>query len=337
MSIFEEVKEKVEQKSLGASVGLPNGAYVQKKTSDVSMKTVRYVFNPYIVADCRDFLAPVGYDYLPNGAFIKLDRILDNVNTGDVYAHPLSGTKNNKVSHIRQPGQIFNDLMSRFGGAGLTELTSLRDFEDEREVAKLSETVLGLNIPSNTDVYNSDMPVPILPLWYESILENIKTAEQKEGVNLRKLHADLQTAFKQAIKHAQDAVDEANGRLLDPKASDKTLSQLERRAFLALGQEIPEQLASRATGSAVQQPVKPSSNDDKVARLEAEKELAEMKNKQLQQELENERLKNQLAEAKLQPSKDTKLSESEKCKGLTAKGKPCKNDKNCGIEHKKWQ
>lgn len=222
-------------------------------------RQTRYLFNPFIIADLRDMVAPVGHAYLRNGQFIKISQVSNYrrpTDMDDLQASPLSALTGHDANlynvERRQPGHITAELIAVFteGGvsAGVSEIKALRGVDDDEFVKKMTVWILGEDIPVTADIYNDQFPCPNLRAWFEQIEANTRALESKfsedrQAVALvRGIFSDLQISFRLAIQYANTKKAEALENMLDPDSKNKRFTPLQRRAFLALGEQIPDQM-----------------------------------------------------------------------------------------------
>jgi hypothetical protein len=243
--------EPVKQNTLnsGLAVGSDKPA---PHTSETDARLIRYLFNPFVIADLRSLSVAVGHDYLPNGVFIKIDAVEIRQAVHDPHSapSPLAGRRDGAYEFItRQPGAIAAELLEIYAGSGVVEIAALRSMDNDEFLGKVTNRIFGKTIPSRTDVYETDFPVPVLPLWFENIEANSrvliaeKELSDKELADfLKKVLSELKTSFRTAIAYAKGLTQGANARMLDPNNRNKQLNPLERRAYLALGEDIPDQM-----------------------------------------------------------------------------------------------
>lgn len=253
-SIFEEVMPQpnmVETGVLEREIAQDTGFAAEEVTDDV--RETRYLFNPFMVCELGFFAAPIGYPYLPNGQFIRIGSVIERKNTPDYEYIPKSPYASNTVGerNTRYAGHITNDLIDTYSSFGVAEITALRGVDDQDFIDSLSVELLGENIPTRTDIYYQDRPCPVLPLWFEQIEANYRNMRDDYSASpntagrvkvLDSIFANLQAAFVRASEVATAITQKAIGKSLNPSTANKQFDPLERRAFHALGQDIPDRL-----------------------------------------------------------------------------------------------
>lgn len=250
----------IEEKTLKSGVTGGNAKPVpQEKTNDV--RAVRYCFNPWLHVDLTNRTAPVGHMYLDNGKVIRIDpvQIRQAIHkTDEINFSPVAGAGSGDYEFpVRQPGVVMAELLEAYAAFGFIELESIRGLEDDNFIENLSLNLLGEEIPSKTDVYIPDFPVPILPLWFEQITANAKEILANKTLSselvkiVQGVYRELSASFRTGISSAKEITQEANRRLIDPNEKNKTFSARERRAYLALGEEIPDTMPTVSASSNV--------------------------------------------------------------------------------------
>lgn len=241
----------------GLAVSVQEKSNTPDKANDAGL--VRYLFNPFIVADCRSLATPVGHDYLPNGQFIKITEVelRRGKNPEDIGTlSPLETAHNNSNYYIerRPPGAIADELINLYAGAGVIELKSLRGIDDDAWINRISIALLGARVPCESDIFYDDFPVPVLPEWAEGIegraTELIDSQTNAElQILIKSLVNEVFASLRTALTYANTLTQTAIAKTLDPAEPNKKFSPLDRRAFFALGQEIPDQLPTVTASS----------------------------------------------------------------------------------------
>lgn len=239
-----------ESAALPVGASLPDTGFDQHVVTD-DVRENRYFFNPWMVCETRSLAAPVGYQFLPNGQIITIKAVTERRTPPD-YSYQSIPTPydrgGNPYLNTRQPGHIANDLILNYSAHGVTELTALRGIDDDAAIAGISKKVLGENVPVKVDIFFEDHPCPVLPLWMERIEENVEAAlnhyqDSPDAVKMvTNVAKNIRDAFSRARTAAKNLTDAAQSRMLQPNAANKKFDALERRAFIALGMDIPDQL-----------------------------------------------------------------------------------------------
>lgn len=246
-----DIDEPLEaNQSLPVGASLPDTGFAQHVVTD-DVRENRYFFNPWMVCETRSLAAPVGYQFLPNGQIITVKAVTERRTPPD-YSYQSIPTPYDRVGNpylnTRQPGHIANDLILNYSAHGVTELTALRGIDDDAAIAGISKKVLGENVPVKVDIFFEDHPCPVLPLWMERIEENVNAAvehyrDSPDAVKMvTNVARNIRDAFSRARTAAKNLTDAAQSRMLQPNAANKKFDALERRAFIALGMDIPDQL-----------------------------------------------------------------------------------------------
>lgn len=252
LELLQDEQSEMRSNVLGAglAVSVQEKSNTPDKANDVGL--IRYLFNPFIVADCRSLATPVGHDYLPNAQFIKITEVelRRGKNPEDIGTlSPLETAHNNSNYYIerRPPGATADELINLYAGAGVIELKSLRGIEDDAWIHQISIALLGARVPCETDIFYDDFPVPVLPEWAEAIegratdlIDSQTNAELR--LLIKSLVNEVFASLRTALTYANTLTQTAIAKTLDPKEPNRKFSPLDRRAFFALGQEIPDQL-----------------------------------------------------------------------------------------------
>lgn len=250
-----------EQQPLASGLATPDTGFAVAPVTDDARDT-RYLFNAFMVCDVRFLPHPVGHQYLKNGQFIKISTVVESKKRDDYQYIPQSPYSNGADElNTRYAGHITTDLINLYSGMGIVEIAALRGVDDDVLIGGLSTALLGQDIPTKTDVYFDEHPCPTLPFWFEQIEANYRSARAEVTEDpikvkiLDSVFADLSAAFVRAREVATAITQAAVNRSLQPNA--RPFDALERRAFLALGQQIPELL-----------PTVTANANDRAARLE---------------------------------------------------------------------
>ena len=227
-------------------VSTPDTGFGETPVSQ-DLKEIRYVFNPYAVCNLEALSSPTGYRTLPIGEFVKIETVVQQLavpNYSYVPQAPHSTQDYEKIT--RYPGQIIGDFLTNFSNVGVREITVLRTEDEDNFVKGLTREILGSNIPTQIDAAYEDTPCPNLPVWFQaieanymSLLDRNKTNPQKTAL-LKALFKDVRESFRAALKSANDIAEEATRRVRNTE-DKRPFDARERRAFLAIGEEIPNQ------------------------------------------------------------------------------------------------
>lgn len=213
----------------------------------------RWVFNPYAVVDLTNLAHGCGFSYLKNVVFNRVRSINTAVaksidETGNAEPPLPGGHLSHSDAHYNKEARtsymIARELVERHGDKGVVIVSELTGMEED--AGRINKLLFGDNVKAVEDVNEDGRPIPILPNLLETLRANAQEA-------MRQVHPDDQDlvrsvaercreSIRLAIRHARLTIDEAQKRFLEEKNPNRYFSNKEKRAYLALGQEIPNQL-----------------------------------------------------------------------------------------------
>lgn len=212
----------------------------------------RYLFNPFEVIDLQNEGSSCGMPFLANVVFNRVKSIRTAVAKTDAYNLPTmpgdnsgSHNPNNYEASQRTAWMIALELTNKHGDKGVIDIADLTG-QPEDVVARVNEFLFGSEISCVVDVNNPDHPVPVLPVLLETLDRNVRQHLNDVDVESRALVTSVarqvRDSIQLAIRNARTRIGIAQDRLLDTKNPNRTFSHAEERCYLALGQEIPNQL-----------------------------------------------------------------------------------------------
>lgn len=244
------------QEAVNLKTGISNNIDLPKiATPSRDPNATRWLFNPFEVIDLRNEPASCGMPWLKNVVFNRVSSIAMNIQQGDSMNLPDSRRHNpgNYNSFQRTAEMIADELTAKHGMKGVVEVKDLTGQSDDT-AENLNLLLFGSEVECVVDVNNPDFPCPVLPNLLELMEHNVRTntatldAASKEAVfNTARA---LRKAIVDAIRNARARIDEAQRRLLDEKNPNRMLSHAEQRCYLALGEEIPNQMPYLAKSQA---------------------------------------------------------------------------------------
>jgi hypothetical protein len=131
----------------------------------------------------------------------------------------------------------------------------------ETDAAELNTLLFGSEIPCRPDPNDERFPIPVLPNLLEVLHRNATAAIRRRRRNGAKEDAaayqavakQLRDAIGRGIKFARTSIKNAQERFLDEKNPNRKFSEAEERCYLALGEEIPDQMPLMTKGHAASQ------------------------------------------------------------------------------------
>lgn len=247
----EFIHEAVNLKTgIGGNVDLP-----ESRRRGADPNATRWLFNPFEIIDLRNEPASCGMSYLKNVVFNRVKSIAMNVQQGDSYNLPTNQRHDpgNYSSYARTAEMIANELTSKHGAKGVVQITDLLGQADET-AENLNLLIFGAEVECVVDVNNPEFPCPVLPNLLEVIEQNLKAnivslddTTKAAVINSAK---QIRKAIVDAMRNARARIDEAQKRILDEKNPNRMLSHAEQRCYLALGEEIPNQMPYLAKSQA---------------------------------------------------------------------------------------
>lgn len=206
----------------------------------------RWLFNPFEIVDLRNVGESCGFPYLRNVVFNKVKTIQTRIRANDhlnIASNPAGSADNdsNYTRFARTAAMISDELTGKYGGVGVVEIKALEGAEDEDAQALLS-TLFGDQIECVVDPNNEDHPCPVLPELLETMAANVQNVPAESKAYVVKAATDVRRAVTEAMKYARTRIKEAQDRLNDEKSPNRTLADSEERCYLALGEEVPNQM-----------------------------------------------------------------------------------------------
>lgn len=216
-------------------------------TAGENPNAIRWLFNPFEVIDLRNEPTSCGMPYLENIVFNRVKSLDVNVGKSFEDTNQLPGTSHNPENYnnfARTSYMIARELCGKHGDKGVIEISELTGYDDDTP-ANLNTLLFGDEIECAVDLNNPDFPVPNLPNLLE-VLEANAAGFKRLDAGTREIVTVIARNVRQsialAIRYARARIDEAQKRLLDEKNPNRTLSAAEKRCYLALGEEIPNQM-----------------------------------------------------------------------------------------------
>lgn len=239
--------------SLKTGVNVGDVPKLTKKDADTRPNAVRWVFNPFAVIDLTNESAAFSVPFLRNVIFNKIESIPTRSHTHksfDWNALPGPGRSDAEYDRIdRTSYQQAGDLTSRHAEKGVQVLAKLFDATEE-DAAELNTLLFGSEIPCKEDIHHDNFPCPVLPNLLEVLQQNANEAirvarQQEQGAEadlIKSTAEEIRDAIGRAIKFARASISDAQARFLDEKNPHRKFSPAEERCFIALGEEVPDQL-----------------------------------------------------------------------------------------------
>lgn len=255
-----EMMELDNEQDLPSEVILKTGVTVgdvpslTKKDQSTRPNAVRWTFNPGVaVVDLTNESASYSVPFLGPIAFNKIQSIPTRVQAHkpfDMNLVPGPGGEDAEYDRIdRTSYQQAKDLEDKHSEKGVQILSQLFDAPDE-DAAALNSLLFGSTIPCRPDPNNDRFPVPVLPNLLELLHKNATAAIRNARADgaaadaelIKSTAEELRDAIGRGIKWARAMIRDAQERFLDEKNPNRKFSALEERCYLALGEEIPDQL-----------------------------------------------------------------------------------------------
>lgn len=216
-------------------------------TAGENPNAIRWLFNPFDVIDLRNEPTSCGMPYLENIVFNRVKSLDVSIGKSFEDTNQLPGTSHNPENYnnfARTSYMIARELCGKHGDKGVIEISELTGYDDDTP-ANLNTLLFGDEIECAVDLNNPDFPVPNLPNLLE-VLEANAAGFKRLDAGTREIVTVIARNVRQsialAIRYARARIDEAQKRLLDEKNPNRTLSAAEKRCYLALGEEIPNQM-----------------------------------------------------------------------------------------------
>jgi hypothetical protein len=207
---------------------------------------VRWLFNPFEVIDLRNEGASCGIHYLENVVFNSVKSIQANTAKADAVLLPGEGHRAENYDQFPRTALMISlELCNKNGDKGVIDLNLNGMSPDEANF--INTTLFGDEVVCSFDVNNPDFPVPVLPNLLETMDLNLRQFGASDATptlktQLATVARDIRRSVGLAIRYARARINEAQKRLLDEKSPNRSLSASEQRCYLALGEEIPNQM-----------------------------------------------------------------------------------------------
>lgn len=222
----------------------------------------RWLFNPFEVIDLRNEPTSCGMDYLRNVVFNRVKSLDVNIGKSFNDTNQLPNTAHNPDNYnrfARTALMIANELANKNGDKGVIEVTELLG-QSERMAADLNTLLFGDEVVCVIDINNPEHPCPVLPTLLETLEANVK--QNSAGLDpaakgtVLAIAKKVRESIALGMRNARTRIDEAQKRLLDEKNPNRNLSMAEKRCYLALGEQIPDQMPflTRTAAQGFQQP-----------------------------------------------------------------------------------
>ncbi len=246
-------EDESEQVGLNEPVAIKTGTAgnfreESQKANVIKPNATRWLFNPFEVIDLRNEPTSCGMSYLENIVFNRV-RSLD-VSIGKDIRDTTAATPGsihnaeNYTQFARTSLMIADELSNKHGDKGVIQIPEL--LETEEDAASLNQLLFGDEVECVVDINSPDHPCPVLPNLLEKMWVNVQTniqnldPESKDVV--LKVARRIRDAIALAIRNCRQRIEIAQKRLLDEKNPNRYLSHAEQRCYLALGEEIPNQM-----------------------------------------------------------------------------------------------
>jgi hypothetical protein len=221
----------------------------------------RWMYNPYAVIDLRNKPASCGMQFLPNVVFQKVqsfstrvapvshDSIAAVAVTSDTGAALMGDglSTDGYDKQARTSYMIARELEEHYGDKGVVVIEEITGEDDDNTAAQLNALLFGESVRCVEDPnFGDDFPVPVLPLLLETldanVRQNINDLDPDTKAIVKGVATRVRNAIGMAMRNCRALIDVAQQRLLDDKNPNRTLSPAEQRCYLALGEDIPNQL-----------------------------------------------------------------------------------------------
>jgi hypothetical protein len=223
-----------------------------QKTQGKNPNLTRWVFNPFEIIDLRNEPTSCGMDFLENVTFNKVKSLdLKQPNNshlelaaGQADPTSIAYDETNYKKVPRTATMIADELCNKNGDKGVVDISTLVGQDDE-VAERLNVLLFGNDIPCVLDLNDPERPCPVLPTLLEVMEANVKSlAGLDEGTkdNVVKTAKLCRESIALAMRNARARINDAQKRFLDEKNPNRKLSPAEERCYLALGEEIPNQM-----------------------------------------------------------------------------------------------
>jgi hypothetical protein len=218
------------------------GNYKEERQVPVGQNpnATRWLFNPFMVINLMNEGASCGFLFLQNIMFNRVRSISTNLGkdfeeTGQSPLTP-GHNANNYTATPRTSYMIAEELTRKHGEKGVIEISRLTGKEDE--AAELNTFLFGDEVECVMDMNYPEHPVPLIANLLEKLSANVQGANPETLTIARQVRSALQLS----MRYARTRIDDAQKRMLEKGNPNKTLSADEQRCYLALGEEIPNQM-----------------------------------------------------------------------------------------------
>lgn len=239
--------------SLKTGVNVGDVPKLSMKADETRPNVTRWVFNPFAVVDLTNESAAFSVPFLNNVIFNKIESIPTRTQSHKPFDFNLTvgpsgdGAEYTKID--RTAYQQAGDIIDKHGEKGVVILSDLFDYSEE-DAAELNTLLFGSEIPCKVDLNNERFPCPVLPNLLEVLQTNANEAigiarrqgQGKDADTIKSVAEEVRSAIGTAIKYARASIADAHNRFLDEKNPNRKFSPAEERCFIALGEEIPNQL-----------------------------------------------------------------------------------------------
>jgi hypothetical protein len=217
------------------------------KPVGVNPNAFRYLFNPFETIDVRNEPAGCGFDFVENVVFHKVKSLDTNVAKTDTYDLPGAGHNDENYENFRRTAHMIAiEMVSKHGDKGVIVVSSLTG-QNEEIAGDLNTLIFGDEVVCVTDPNDDEHPCPVLPTLLETLTANAQRIRSSDmdvdtKAAIRTTIAEVRNAILLAMRNARLRIDHAQKRLLDEKNPNRALSHSEQRCYLALGEQIPNQM-----------------------------------------------------------------------------------------------
>lgn len=215
----------------------------------IAPTTHRWMFNPFAVVDLTNLPTSCGVPFLKPGTFTKIGNINIYPAINDPFMLPpfaAGGGVHNPSNYTavqRVALHIAMELEAKYGETGVIEVKQLAGASAET-VRGISSVLLGDQVEAVIDDNFPSLPCPVLPTMAERLQQVRKSLKAKDQATqiTREVCDALLTGINNAIAYCRAQIADAHQRFLTQNAPNRKFSAVEQRCFLALGQEVPNQL-----------------------------------------------------------------------------------------------
>lgn len=223
--------------------------------SFINRSATRWIFSPFQSIDLSDRVAS-GHREIFAGTFTRIKNQSYRYHEGlDVtkawFDNAVNGDAKGFTTLERPALDIAIELRDVYSETGTIIIDGLTGIEDSNLIVSLQQVIFGEEpLPFANDNRRIDgTPTPVLPIWLDRILEigaeNVKQLKGEAKERAEKLRLALVASIRTSISYCTDLTETAKGDIA-AGATKRRFNWRERRAFLALGEKIPNDLPMTA-------------------------------------------------------------------------------------------